>query len=964
MATLKTGEMIGRYRMEEELAASEIVAAFRAYDEKLERHVLLKFVKHSKEYSTEFTDYFLTEARTLAQLSHPSIAKVLDFGRDQSYLYLVMEGVTGTPLSEQMGKPMDWRSAVDLVLQIAQALAYAHANNVIHRDLKPDNILMNAEGRPVLSDFSIAKIIEDEETRDVTGTNVGLGTPTYMSPEQGKGMPVDYRADIYSLGIIFFEMVTGQPPFQADNSMETLILQVISPPPSPKTLAPDLPTSVEKIILATLKKDPDERFQSMDDLVEALTAVRKGQSFRKTPRKRSAGKRLPVYVVAALVLALLLGAGWGGYQIWNGWQATPAAVSEAPTSTVTPSPTKVATAVPTATMAPTQTVIHATSTLASFATRRQFSSYPAMEDQPFKAPTTAINSQTVFDITEILRIGTHPASVGIWSQDDSSILLGTSTGVYFYDPVTFRQQGFYPVNGWISCLALSSDESRLAVGDEAGAVHVLNALTGEEFFTLTGHTKRVTGVAFSPDLKQLASASEDLTVRIWNLQTGEEQLALRKHSLKINSLLFSNNGQWVISGSDDFHVIFWNPQSGEIVNDRSYGKRVTALALSNDDSMIAIGLSDATALVWSTEGKTQLQKFSDTKQVTQMTALGFSPNGSLLVSGAEDGIARVWNVTSGAKISDFQAIDTGVRSLQSGDTVISARFSNEGTRLFTLTRSSLGKVWSVNNMENTATSAMEGVYKAQRVEFSANGNYLLAGFDNQVVQVWDLAKAKLSRTVTGVVPPGNAISPDNQMFVILQEGLLNLYNPTQAAPLFTLYDFPPAGFVSFLPDSKILSASASRNVVLWSTATGLEINPETYKYESNCRVAYTKDQVFLAAGSLFGVNTNPVASIQQCQVSRNSRRVSSEISPDGEALVQGLENGSVEVARTGEELSTNTFKGLLTGKVLAVAVSPDELDPGGGRWRRHNRSCRSRHRDHTENPAASYRSGSRSLFFT
>ncbi len=924
MATLTTGEMIGRYRLEEELETSEIVAAFRAYDEKLERHVLLKFVKHSKEYSNEFTDYFLREARTLAQLSHASIAKVLDFGRDQSYLYLVMESVSGVPLSQQMGKPMDWRSAVDLISQVAQALAYAHENNVIHRDLKPGNILINAEGRPVLSDFSIARIIEDEETRDVTGTNVGLGTPAYMSPEQGKGMPVDYRADIYSLGVIFFELVAGRPPFQADNSMETLIQQVISPPPSPRSFVPDLPSSVEKIILTTLKKDPDERFQSMDELVQALTAVRKGQSFRKASRRRSDVKRAPVGWYIVLALALLGGASWGGYRIWDHQQPTPMIVAAAPTPTVTPTPTQAPSATPTTTAAPTQTAIPPVPTLASFAARRQFQPFPVMEDQTFPMSSSSINPQTVFDITEMMRIGAHPASAGIWSQDDSSVLLGASNGVYFYDPETFQQQGFYPVGGWITSLALSQDETRIAAGDESGAVHVLDALTGEELFNLTGHTKRVTGVAFSPDRKQLASTSEDLTVRVWDLQTGTEQRSLRKHSLKINAVLFSNNGQWIISGSDDFHVIFWNPQTGEIIDDRSYGKRVTTLALSSDDSVIAIGLSDSTAQLWSTEGKTQLRKLSDAKQVTQMTALGFSPNGSLLASGAEDGIVRVWNVTSGGIIAEFKAVDVGSRSLQPGDAVSSTRFSNDGTRLLTLTRSSLGKVWSLNSKANLATTSTMGPVKAQRVEFSANSDYLLAGFDNQVVQVWNLANVHLSQTISGVLPPGRVISPNNQMFVILKEGLLELYRHQQVKPISTLYDFPPAGFVSFLPDSKVLAASASRNVVLWATNTSLELNPETYQYENNCRVAYSKDHEFLAAGSLFGVNANPQASAQLCKVSRNPRRVSSAISASGQVLAQGLENGSVEVARTGPELSATPYKDLLTGKVFAVAISPDD----------------------------------------
>ena len=546
-----------------------------------------------------------------------------------------------------------------------------------------------------------------------------------------------------------------------------------------------------------------------------------------------------------------------------------------------------------------------------------------MEGEPFKAPATEINPQSVFDMTEIMRIGAHPASMGVWSQDDSSILLGTSTGVYFYDPVNFQQQGFYPVAGWISCLALSRDETRIALGDEAGAVHVLDALTGEELFKLTGHKKRITGVAFSPDLKQLASASEDLSVRIWDLQTGSEQLILHKHSLKINDVLFSNNGQWVISGSDDFHVIFWNPLNGEVIDDRSYGKRVTALALSSDDSMIAIGLSDATAQIWSTEGKSLLQKFSNEKQVTQVTTLGFSPNGSLLTSGTEEGIARVWNVSSGGILSEFNAIDTSGRSLQPGDRVTSSRFSNDGTRLLTLTRSSLGKVWSLDSKETVATTTIMGSYKAQRVEFSANSDYMMTGFDNQSVQVWNLAQTKLSQTVNGIMPPGTVISPDNRMFVVLKDNLLYLYRLSESNPSFTLYDFPPAGFVSFLSDSKIIAASASRNVVLWATNTGLEISPETYKYESNCRVAYTQDQGFLAAGSLFGVNTNPTASAQLCGVSRNPRRVSSNISSDGEILVQGLENGSLEVAQIGEELKTTPLKDLLTGKVLAVAISPD-----------------------------------------
>lgn len=273
MEDVKTGSHINRYEILESVHRSELIGIYKAYDTKLERNVFLKTILHSAAYSPEAVEYFLSESRSLAKMSHPSIAKVLDFGQDDGNLYLVSEYVPGTALSELMTRPMPWQEAVEILLPLTEALAYAHSKGIIHRDLKPDNIIINADNQPVLSDFSLMRIIEEEETRDMTGTNVGLGSPAYISPEQGKGMTVDFRSDIYSLGVIFFEMVTGKKLFYASNSMEIVIQHVMADPPKPRSIVPSLPRSIEEIILNALSKDREKRYQTVESFANALQAV-------------------------------------------------------------------------------------------------------------------------------------------------------------------------------------------------------------------------------------------------------------------------------------------------------------------------------------------------------------------------------------------------------------------------------------------------------------------------------------------------------------------------------------------------------------------------------------------------------------------------------------------------------------------------------------------------------------------
>ncbi len=272
MANL-VGQSVGRYHILEQLGEGGMAVVYKGFDTRLERNVAIKVILSSQEQDEKFLKRFEREARALAQLSHPNIVKVLDYGDYEGVPYLVMEYIPGGILKQKISKPIPWQEAARLLAPIARALEYAHQQKIIHRDIKPANILLTQSGAPMLSDFGIAKLLEREETVSLTGTGVGIGTPDYMAPEQGVGQAVDHRADIYALGIVFYEMVAGRTPYRADTPMAVIVKKVTEPLPRPKQFISDLPDSVERVLLKALAKEPDDRYAEMGSFATALESL-------------------------------------------------------------------------------------------------------------------------------------------------------------------------------------------------------------------------------------------------------------------------------------------------------------------------------------------------------------------------------------------------------------------------------------------------------------------------------------------------------------------------------------------------------------------------------------------------------------------------------------------------------------------------------------------------------------------
>ncbi|QBD79039.1 hypothetical protein EPA93_24860 [Ktedonosporobacter rubrisoli] len=269
------GTSLGNYRVLSTLGQGGMARVYKAYQESLDREVAIKVLPPWYASDRNFVERFNLEARLVARLSHPNIVTVHDASEQNGHLYIVMQFVDGGTLKNRLdrlhyeNKVMDLTEAIPVFSQLASALTYAHEQGIIHRDIKPVNVLLDRSGRPILSDFGIAKVLASTHDQ-LTRPGAGVGTPEYMSPEQCQGGAVDGRADIYALGVMLFEALTGRTPFLGDNYPALAHSHIYEMPPRPRALNPAIHPAIEHVILKALMKNPQNRYQRASDMAEAL----------------------------------------------------------------------------------------------------------------------------------------------------------------------------------------------------------------------------------------------------------------------------------------------------------------------------------------------------------------------------------------------------------------------------------------------------------------------------------------------------------------------------------------------------------------------------------------------------------------------------------------------------------------------------------------------------------------------
>ena len=369
MDNVQPGQMLGPYRIINQIGKGGMATVYKAYQASVDRYVAIKVLPSQLAESPEFAARFQQEARIIAKLEHPHILPVFDYGESDGVAYFVMRYLDAGTLKERMEsrRPLPLEEIDRIFTQLAEALSYAHGHGVVHRDLKPANALIDSQGNVFLTDFGIAKLLESASPR-LTQTDAIMGTPAYISPEQAQSRPVDQRSDIYSLGIILYEMATGQVPYVADTPLAVLFKHISDPLPPPSQVKPDIPPSIEQVILKALSKNAEDRFDTAAEFIaawkraiadkdvvlqapppDAKTQVLPPEQTPQTPPAGTtvasrAGKPA-IWIIGCLAvacLALVVGGAGVVAMYWPASTSTPAIAMPTNPSTVPASPTEAA----------------------------------------------------------------------------------------------------------------------------------------------------------------------------------------------------------------------------------------------------------------------------------------------------------------------------------------------------------------------------------------------------------------------------------------------------------------------------------------------------------------------------------------------------------------------------------------------------------------------------------------------
>jgi serine/threonine protein kinase len=375
MDNLQPGQMLGPYRIINQIGKGGMANVYKAYQPSVDRSVAIKVLPSQLAESKEFATRFQQEARIIAKLEHPHILPVFDYGESDGITYFVMRYLEAGTLKDKMeaGRPLPLHEIDRIFTQLTDALSYAHSHGIVHRDLKPANALIDSHGNIFLTDFGIAKLLESASPR-LTQTDAIMGTPAYISPEQAQAGPVDQRSDIYSLGIILYEMVTGRVPFVADTPLAIIFKHVSDPLPLPSLIKPDIPASIEQVILKALAKDPRDRFDTAAEFaaawkraLEAKETVRRSAEPISAPASRAtttapvtkpkAGRSMG-WIAGCLAGVCLLLSVAGVFLVALNWHNLPFTnpATEIPTEILTNVATQIPIPIPTDTSLPTEDV--------------------------------------------------------------------------------------------------------------------------------------------------------------------------------------------------------------------------------------------------------------------------------------------------------------------------------------------------------------------------------------------------------------------------------------------------------------------------------------------------------------------------------------------------------------------------------------------------------------------------------
>jgi WD40 repeat protein len=766
------------YEILGELGRGGMGVVYKARHLGLNRVVALKMILAGGHAGPDELARFRGEAEAAARLKHPNVVQVYDVGEVGGLPYFSLEFVEGSSLDRKLaGTPLPPQEAAPLVETLAQAMAAAHAAGLVHRDLKPANVLLTADGTPKVTDFGLAKKLD---AAGLTATGAVLGTPSYMAPEQagGKSKEIGPACDVYALGAILYECLTGRPPFKATTQLDTILQVVSDEPVPPAQLQSKTPRDLETICLKCLQKQPNRRYASAAVVADELRRFQNGESILGRPagvieragrwvkRRPAAAALLMVSVFAGVTVAGAVGTAASLLYDRN------RELSDVNTH-LTDERNRAKTAEEEAKSQTEQAV------LARGLADRQKSRAEGERDR-------AETARHAIQMDLALRA---------WERHDQAAAEAILNDV----PATFRdtwefrhlrdvcrrsclvlkggtnQSVLAPLGRreWLwrtyAGVSFSPDGGRLLAAADSQSVRVWDARTGEENLLIkAGADAAVLSVCFSVDGRRLAAGFNDGMVRVWDARTGKEELAFKAQGVNVTGVCFSADGQQLATASLDEtspEAKVWDAQTGKnILTLTGHADAASSVCFSPDGKRLATASGDETVRVWdATTGKeiltikvkdndslpepegaepAQDKGFSLKLRANAVWGLQFSPDGRRLAGVAEDGAAWVWDATTGKEVLGLKA----PAKHQLPQPFRAVCFSPDGKRLATGSEDRTVRVWDAQSGKQLV-AFLGHIDKVYSVAFSPDGQRLASAAADRTVRVWDPKSVEESSTL-------------------------------------------------------------------------------------------------------------------------------------------------------------------------------------------------------------------------